>query len=279
MKEYEKNPEYEIDEETGEKDPTRLRKGLPVLMRLDGKAFHTYTKGMKRPFDERLARAMWETTKHLCESGNIQGVRIGYTQSDEITLFINTYENENTDPWYDNNIQKMTSVSASLATERFNQVMLQYVLEDMLERGATAEEIVKTSIESKTWARFDSRVWTLPEYEVNNCFLWRQQDAIKNSISMVAQANFSHKSLQRLNGDEMKNRLKEEKGIIWEELPIWQQRGAAIIKVQKPKTVTYNGEEITVMRNVWEENLNTPLFVEDRNLVEQYVYTSLKKEA
>lgn len=126
----------------------------------------------------------------------------------------------------------------------------------------------------KGYAFFDSRVWTLPDYEVNNCFIWREQDAIKNSISMVAQANFSHKSLQGLNGSQMKEKLISEKGIVWEELPFWQQRGVSIIKVQKPKTVEYDGKTITVMRNVWEVDENIPLFTENRDYVNQHVYQS-----
>lgn len=135
-----------------------LPKRLPVVIRLDGKAFHTYTKGMQRPFDERLSNVMWETTKYLCES--IQGCKIGYTQSDEISLLLTNYEKVTTDSWFDNSLQKMASVAASMATAKFN------------------EEIKKVFPE-KGLALFDARVFVVPHDEVNNCFYWRQQDASK----------------------------------------------------------------------------------------------------
>lgn len=137
---------------------TKLPKRLPVLLRIDGKSFHTYTKGFKRPFDEDLASAMWETTKYLCE--NIQGAKIGYTQSDEISLLLTNYEKTTTDSWFDNNLQKMASVAASIATARFNEVM-------------------RAKYPEKELALFDARVFVVPHDEVNNCFLWRQQDASK----------------------------------------------------------------------------------------------------
>lgn len=233
----------------------QLTKRLPVIIRLDGKAFHTYTKGFKRPFDEDLASAMWETTKYLCE--NIQGAKIGYTQSDEITILLTNYEKLTTESWFDNNIQKMVSVSASMATAKFNEVM-------------------RAKYPEKELALFDARVWILPQSEVNNGFLWRQLDAAKNSVSMVAQANFPHKTLQGLNGSQMQDKLFLEKGINWNDLPIWQKRGVAIIRKEKPKTVTYNGETKTVMRNVWEVDHDTPIFSQDKNYIEQYVYPQEK---
>lgn len=136
----------------------KLPQRLPVVLRIDGKAFHTFTKGMKKPFDEGLSNAMWETTKFLCK--NIQGAKIGYTQSDEITILLTNYEKLTTDAWFDNNLQKMCSVAASMATAKFN------------------EEIHKVYPE-KEFAMFDARAWVLPHNEVNNCFLWRQQDATK----------------------------------------------------------------------------------------------------
>lgn len=235
-----------------------LPKRLPVMIRIDGKAFHTYTKGFKKPFDEKLANAMWETTKYLCE--NIQGCKMGYTQSDEITLLVTNYEKVTTDSWFDNNLQKMASVAASLATAKFN------------------EEIHKLYPE-KGLALFDARVFVVPHNEVVNCLLWRQLDASKNSISMVAQANFSHKSLQGLNGNQMQDKLWKEKDINWNDLPVWQKRGAAIIKKQKPKTAVHNGEEVTVMRNVWEVDFDTPIFSKDRDYINQYVYLKEKEEA
>lgn len=235
----------------------KLPERLPVMLRIDGKSFHTYTKGFKRPFDEDLANAMWETTKYLC--ANIQGAKVGYTQSDEITILLTNYEKLTTDSWFDNNLQKMCSVAASLATARFNEVM-------------------REKYPEKELALFDARAWVLPKEECLNALIWRQQDSTKNSISMVAQANFSHKSLQGLNSSQLQDKLLLEKGINWNDLPIWQKRGVAIVRKQKPKTVVYNGEEKTVMRNVWEVDLETPIFSQDRNYIEQYVYKQSEEE-
>lgn len=234
-----------------------LPKRLPVIIRIDGKAFHTYTKGMERPFDEKLSNAMWETTKFLCK--NIQGCKIGYTQSDEISLLITNYDKLTTDSWFDNNVQKMVSVAASMATAKFN------------------EEIHKVYPE-KGFAMFDARVFVVPHDEALNCLLWRQLDAAKNSVSMVAQANFPHKSLQGLNSGQMQDKLMLEKNINWSKLPVWQKRGVAIVKRQKPKTVTYNGETKTVLRSVWEVDHETPVFSQDRDYINRYVFLNKKDE-
>lgn len=96
-----------------------LTRRVPAIIRLDGKAFHTFTKGMEKPFDPVLTQAMQETMKYLCE--NIQGCVLGYTQSDEITLVLTDYATIQTDAWFGYNIQKMCSVSASMATMAFNR--------------------------------------------------------------------------------------------------------------------------------------------------------------
>lgn len=235
----------------------KLPKRLPVVLRIDGKSFSQYTKGFKKPFDEDLANAMWETTKYLCS--NIQGARIGYTQSDEITILLTNYEKVTTESWFDNNLQKMCSVAASVATAKFN-------------------EVIQQTHPEKGLALFDARAWVMPHSEVLPCFIWRENDASKNSISMVAQANFPHKTLQGLNGSQMQDKLYLEKGINWNDLPVWQKRGVAVIRKQKSKTVTYNGKEITVMRNVWEVDHETPIFSQDRNYIEQYVYSQEKEK-
>ena len=245
-------------------------KQVPVIIRIDGKAFHTYTRGMKKPFDERISEAMWETTKYLCAT--MAGCKVGYTQSDEITLMFINDENTKSNPIYNNNKTKLESISASKATVRFNQVMLQFLLEDMVKNGATPQDISDTLIMQKEWAEFDSRAFAIPKHEAINNFIWRQQDAVKNSISMVAQANFSHKSLQGLNGIDMKKRLQHENNIEWDALPTWQQRGAVIMKTKKTRTATYNGNTFTVMRNVWEVDHETPIFTEMRDYIDQYVY-------
>ena len=100
---------------------TRLVRRMPVAIRLDGKAFHTFTRGFKKPFDDILIKSMQETMKKLCES--IQGCVIGYTQSDEITLILQDYKELETAAWFDYEVQKMCSIAASMCTLYFNQIL------------------------------------------------------------------------------------------------------------------------------------------------------------
>lgn len=231
---------------------TRLLKGMPVIVRVDGKAFHTYTKDCERPFDEELAQAFWYATKETCKE--FAGVKIAYHQSDEVSFLLMNYNKVTTQPPYNNEVQKLTSLFASKFTLHFNYFMWQ--------RGHWNRK-----------AEFDARVWNLPEHEVCNYFIWRSVfDAQRNSVSMLAQANFSHKSLQNLSTKKLQEKLILEKGIDWNSLPVWQKRGVAIIKKQEPKTVTYNGETKAVIRNVWDVDHEMPIFTQDRNYIEQYVY-------
>lgn len=222
---------------------TKLPKRMPVIIRIDGKAFHTYTKGMKKPFDTDLTYAMWETCKFLAK--NVMGCKIVYTQSDEISLLLTNYDKLTTESWFDNNLQKIVSVSASLATAKFNEVM-------------------REMYPDKELAFFDARAYVLPQDEVCNYFLWRQQDATKNSISMVAQANFSQRELNGLNGGQLQDKLMLEKGVNWNDIPTWQKRGSCIIKDFYDK----NGAK----RSRWSVDEEIPVFSQDRDYIEKYVY-------
>lgn len=227
---------------------TYLPKRMPVIIRIDGCHFHTYTRGMKKPFDEDLTNAMWETCKYLAQ--NIMGCKLVYHQSDEISLVLTNYDKLTTESWFDNNIQKIASVSASMATAKFNEIM-------------------REKYPDKTLATFDSRVWVLPHDEVCNYLLWRQQDAAKNSISMVAQANFPHRQLQGLNGSQMQDKLMIEKGINWNNLPVWQKRGVCIRKVEHKIN---EGQPNEAIRTKWDVDHETPQFSKNREYVERYVY-------
>ena len=222
-----------------------LPQRLPVIIRIDGSHFHTFTRGMKKPFDEELIQVFWETCKYLAE--NIMGCKLVYHQSDEISILLTNYDKLTTQSWFENNLQKMVSVSASMATAKFSE---------LIHKGNPNKEL----------ATFDSRAWVLPQDEVTNYFLWRQQDATKNSIAMVAQANFPHKELQGLDGKKLQDKLFLEKGINWNDLPVWQKRGACITKQNYKK-----GE---VIRSKWDVDLNTPIFSQNREYINQYVYLS-----
>lgn len=191
----------------------RLMPRLPVLARLDGKTFHTWTKGLHRPWDPGLTYLMWNTTRFLVEE---TGALVGYTQSDEITLLWNP-RLEPDDGTYgtgtvfmDGRPAKMLSVLASLATGYFNQHVPIYV-----------------PLKSGHLALFDARVWVVPDKtETVNAFLWRVQDAVRNSIQMLGRAHFSHKQLHGLSGAQIQERLFQERGINWNDCLQWQKEGA-----------------------------------------------------
>lgn len=213
---------------------TFLTRRVPVIMRLDGKAFHTYTKGLNKPFDEGLIEDMQETAKFLCK--NIQGAKCAYVQSDEISILITDYDTLLTDAWFDYNVQKMTSISASLATGIFNQKRTIRALKEFsedggweyAERGALIDvcDFIDSSI---PLGNFDSRVANYPKEEVANYFLARQTDAVKNSISMLAQSLYSHKELDKCSSDRQQE-MCFQKGHNWNNLHFSKKRGSFIVK-------------------------------------------------
>ena len=187
MKEYYEN-----------RSKTYLTRRTPVIIRLDGKAFHTFTRGLQKPYDEIFHNCMNNTTKYLCE--NIQGCKIGYTQSDEITLLITDYDTLTTSAWFDYNVQKLCSITASMATMAFNKFfseeyknyMYSFSFKD-IKPTPSEKEYMNTLYSKLNTAMFDSRCFNVPEAEVCNCFIWRQQDAIRNNTQMLGQCNFSDK--------------------------------------------------------------------------------------
>lgn len=200
---------------------TFLTRRTPVIIRLDGKAFHTYTKGLNKPFDEGLIKDMQLTAKYLCE--NIQGAKCAYVQSDEISILLTDYDKFDTSAWFDYNIQKMCSVSASLATGIFNQLRLNRLcfIEDGL---LDCDDILNFTI-----ANFDSRCFNIPKEEVSNCFVARQRDAVRNSIQMLAQSLYSHKELEKKNQTDLQE-MCFQKGHNWNDLSIGKKRGSFIVK-------------------------------------------------
>jgi tRNA(His) 5'-end guanylyltransferase len=220
---------------------TKLMRRTPVVIRIDGKAFHSFTRGFKKPYDEVLIKSMQETTKYLCE--NIQGCVLGYTQSDEISLVLVDYKNLNTSAWFDYEVQKMCSIAASMATLAFNKIFEKNVQEEIIDykTSLTPQSIeLQQEIEKyhhtlitavKKGAMFDARVFNIPKEEVTNYIYWRQLDAIRNSIQMLGQANFSHKELQNKTCNNIKDMLITQKNINWDNLAIYKQRGTCCIKM------------------------------------------------
>ena len=241
---------------------TYLTRRTPVIIRIDGKAFHSFTRGFEKPFDSVLVEAMQQTMKYLCE--NIEGCVLGYTQSDEITLVLCDYKKLTSQAWFDNNIQKICSVSASMATMAFNLAFRQNVKEwnvdcyaDMVATCLSRSKVQYDKYVSKfDKAIFDSRVFNIPKEEVNNCLLWRQQDATRNSIQSVAQANFSHKQLEGRNYNELQEMLWQEKGINWNDYPTHLKRGSCCVK--STYTLEIDGKD--VQRSEWVIDNEIPIF-------------------
>lgn len=241
-----------------------LSRRTPTLIRLDGKAFHSFTKGFQKPFDMVLMQTMWDTTNYLCK--NIVGCKIGYTQSDEIQLLLTDYDNINTEAWFDKNIIKMTSISASMATLAFNNAFENNICKWESEVKDIADKLLKQSM--VYWKRintalFDSRVYNIPKEEVCNAFIWRQQDATRNAIQMVGQANFSHKQLQNKNCNQIQEMLFQEKQLNFNDFPTYQKRGACIIKEEY-----FKGESL---RTRWVTDKNIPIFAQSREYIEKYL--------
>lgn len=218
---------------------TKLTRRTPVVIRIDGKAFHTFTRGFQKPFDNILIKTMQETTKYLCE--NIQGCVFGFTQSDEITLILIDYQKLDSSAWFDYEVQKICSISASMATMAFNKFFAENVkhwalisgremFEALtLEQRITYEHTLNNAVEKG--AMFDARCFNIPKEEVCNLVYWRQLDATRNSIQMVGQANFSHNELQGKSCNMIQDMLLTQKNINWNDYPVVCKRGSACIKV------------------------------------------------
>jgi tRNA(His) 5'-end guanylyltransferase len=204
------------------------------------------------------------TMKYLCE--NIQGCKLGYTQSDEITLLLTDYDTLTTDAWFDYSVQKMCSVSASMATMIFNKTLLnevnRYDMEwkcSLTPQCVTIQENHRKYIETlrkaiEKGAMFDARCFNIPEDEVTNCFIWRQQDATRNAIQMLGQCNFSHKELQKRSCNDIQDMLMTQKGINFNDMPVEFKRGVCCRKDDDGK---------------WNLDKEISIFTQDREYVER----------
>ena len=259
---------------------TRLMRRTPVAIRIDGKAFHTFTKGFEKPFDMILIESMQQTMKYLCE--NIQGCVFGYCQSDEITLILVDYQTLTTDAWFDYEVQKICSISASMATMAFNKFFetnVKNYIRNIMPNILTplAETYMKAT---EKGAMFDARCFNIPKEEVTNLIYWRQLDATRNSIQMVGQANFSHKELQNKSCNMIQDMLHEQKGINWNDFPTVCKRGTACIK--NKRIIGYvDGSGTTIAELINPSELETSWILdtempilkgEDRKYVDDLVY-------
>lgn len=206
---------------------SHLTRRMPVIIRLDGKAFKNWTHtNLNRPFDDRLPELMSETIKYLMKE--IQGCVFAFSQSDEISLFLRDYDSLNTESWFGSNLQKMISVSSSLATAKFNQEAYRHRF---------------------SLAHFDSRVFILPKEEVVNYFIYRQHDGVRNSISMLANSIFGHKKIHGISSNDMKQMLIDD-GHPWEELKPMFRHG---IYMKKNEDITLDVPLFKDNRSIIEE--------------------------
>lgn len=228
----------------------------PVIIRIDGRAFHTFTKCLKHvdptvavtPFSDLMHQCMMYTTRKLVE--NIQNCVIGYTQSDEISLVLRDWDTHETQQWYGGNVQKTVSVSAAIATAAFNYVFNK----DVREATGFAD-----------LAQFDSRVYNVPHEEVTNYLIWRQQDASRNSVQMLGHFHFSQKQMHAKNNSEVQDMLMLEKGVNWNDLPVWMRRGSCVVR---EKEIDLGGDMPPPRERVREDEA-IPVFTQDRDYVER----------
>jgi tRNA(His) guanylyltransferase len=240
-----------------------------TIIRIDGKAFHTYTRGLVQPFDQGLIEDMDATACYLCK--NIQGAKFAFVQSDEISILLTDFDKIGTDAWFDGNIQKMVSVAAGLATAEFNRLRLLRKFDTTIATAGTIMDLFK-------WATFDARIFTIPcDYEVENYFIWRQKDAVRNSISSVAQSFYSQKELEGKNGDQ-KQELIFQKGINWNDYSPKYKRGRFIFKqqfevvpdIKLPNNVPPIDSFQPVIRTRWVAD-ECPTFTQDREFLLKYI--------
>jgi tRNA(His) guanylyltransferase len=218
---------------------------MPTIIRVDGRAFHTYTRGLQ-PFSEELQDVMNVTALALCKE--LQTAQFAFVQSDEISILLHPYKKFSTQAWFDNQIQKMVSISAAVASTVFTD--------------GSAKLFGETRI-----ATFDSRVFVLPEAEVCNYFIWRQQDWTRNSVQMLARSLYSHKECHLKNNSQLQE-MCFQKGRNWNDLPAHIKRGRCIVKE------TYEIDDmgsVAHSRSRWVVDNNPPIFTENREYVNRYL--------
>ena len=233
-----------------------------VILRLDMRCGHIFTKGFVRPFDDVFIKSMQDTAKYLCE--NIQNVVMSYQQSDEISLVLVDYDSIVKKPWFDNRIQKLCSIAASMATLAFNRKFVWHRAECLGSiNGNDLKQYNIYSSSVKRGATFDCRAFNLPKDEVANYMYWRQEDAIRNSIQMVGQASFSHNELQNKSCKDIKSMLIEQKNIDWDnDLTTCHKRGSCCIN-EEYITNDINNKDIQVIRHRWIIDDEIPVFKND----------------
>ena len=232
----------------------KLPERMPVIIRLDGRAFHSLTKKCEKPFDNDFINLMDRTAIFLCKE--IQNVQFAYIQSDEISLLLHNYKKLNSQSWLNNEIQKMCSISAAMASSFFS-VLLNVFIENTLKYGGNI-----------IYPQFDSRCFVLPEAEICNYFIWRQKDWERNSIQMLAQSLFSYNELHKKTNVELQE-MCFQKGKNWNDLDTSLKRGRCVIK--KVPVDVESGDGIKILNPEWKVDNEIPIFTQDKNYIEKYL--------
>lgn len=214
----------------------KLMRRTPVIVRLDGKAFHTFTKTIKaeKPYCDKLKKCFVNSIINIFN--DVQGLKLAYCQSDEVSLLLTDYSTIKTEAYFDYNVQKITSVISSMFSVFF------YI------------EVLK-HFDLSINPFFDCRCFNVPKEDIVNYFIWRQKDATRNSISSFSQSMFSHKKLQGLNSDELQDLMFIDYGFNWNDVDIWKKRGYCIYKKE--------GE-------IFVDN-EMPVLTNDRLYIEQFI--------
>jgi tRNA(His) guanylyltransferase len=234
---------------------TSFPKRLPLIVRVDGKSFGKLTARLKKPgepFHPGFTSIMNKVAIALCEE--IQGAQVAYVQSDEVSVLIHGYKKFDSGVWFDNQCQKIVSVAASIAAATF-----------------TVESWQLSNINEFQKAYFDARAFVIPEHDVTNYFVWRQSDAIRNSINMLGRSHFSHSHCEGKSCSNMLAML-ESKNISWDALPDGIKRGRCIVKRKKlytlpDKTLYRDATTNQIMKNVWKAE-DSLVFSQNRDFIE-----------
>jgi tRNA(His) 5'-end guanylyltransferase len=231
-----------------DRSQTSLPRRTWSIIRLDGRAFHTYTRGCTRPYDLKLMQDMDDLAIFLCKE--IQGARFAYVQSDEISILVADMDKTTTEMWFNGNIQKICSISSSLATAFFNSIRF----------GKVSDEL----------AIFDSRVFSVPDpVEVANYFVWRQKDAERNSLQMLARSYYSHEELNAKGSSDLHD-LIHEKSDNWSKYPARCKRGGFIMYKTREATKEIAGKMQTYTAGQWEA-VEVPVFVSEPNFLKNLI--------
>ncbi len=217
-----------------------LPSNIPVIIRIDGRAFHTLTRGMKKPFDLNFIIMMDAIGQELCKE--IQGCRLAYLQSDEISFLV--LNNPEADTWFGNEIQKICSVSSSIASS-----IATTFLKEKIDKGLK-------------FVSFDSRAFIIPKEDVVNYFIWRQKDWERNSLQMFSRSYFTQKELEGKKKEDMHDMLHNT-GQNWNDLDTYLKRGRCVIK---DETKFFVNEDI-ITKNKWKLDHNIPIFTENREYI------------